>query len=262
MRSTAARNSTTALFLGCALGMCSGATTAEEVAGNKWQWSLAPYLWLISLDGEQKTHDDGSGIDIPIELDMGAAVSGLEFGMLGHLEARKSKWGWFVDAAYVALELEANLGPIAFEDIGFDGVEAEFAGVYSPGGPNGRYDFFVGLRYWDLAVEVPIAGDVIVTKDVSWTDFLAGARYTAPLGNEWHLALRGDLAGSSNGSDLTVNLHALLARDVFKTGAVLFGWRYLGTKFVEGNPDDVNDASYHELEITMSGPVLSYQFNW
>lgn len=244
------------------LVLASAAAVAQEKPADEWHWSLAPYLWVISLDGQNQTHDSGNDIDRPISLDLDAAISGLEFGLLGHLEARKSNWGWFVDFAYVELEIESNIGPLVLDDIGFDGLETEVAAIYRPGGPKGTFDVFAGLRYWDLSLEVPITASLSYTEDVSWTDLMAGARYTPRLSEKWGLSLRADVAGSSDGSDLTLNLEALAGWNVFKNGVFIFGWRYMDVKFAEGNADDVNDESYHELDITFSGPIVSYQFNW
>lgn len=240
-----------------------GAAANEEVrADDDWHFSVAPYLWVISLDGEQRTHDSGNEIDRPISLDMGAAVSGFEFGILGHMEARKSTWGWFVDFAYVALDIEASIGPLVIDDIGFDGVETELAAVYRPAGINGPFDVFAGLRYWDLSAEVPLIGSVSYTEDVSWTDFMAGARYITGLSENWRMSLRGDLAGASEGSELTLNLAALAALRLSKHGEFVFGWRYMDVKFVEGDADNVNDESYYELDVYFSGPIISYMLSW
>lgn len=240
----------------------SAAANSEPQSDHEWHFSVAPYLWSISLDGEQQTHNAGSDIDRPINLDMGAAISGFEFGLLGHLEARKSKWGWFVDFAYVALELEANLGPVIVDEVGFDGVETELAAVYRPDGVNGKFDVFAGVRYWDLSAEIPRFGNVSYTEQVSWTDFMVGARYTTDLSPKWRISLRGDLAGANSGSDLTVNLSAVAGFRVSEHGEFVLGWRYMDVKFVQGNPDDVNDESYYDLDVIFTGPLISYNFSW
>lgn len=250
------------ILLASGLLVAASAVRAAETSADEWHWSLAPYLWLISIDGEQYTHDAGADIDRPIDLDMGTAISGFEFGLLGHFEGRKANWGWFVDFAYVELNLESHIGPLVVDDIGFDGLETELAAVYRPGGPSGEFDVIGGLRYWDLSAEVPITQDLRYTQDVSWTDFMLGARYTPRLSDAWGLSLRGDLAGASEGSDLTINLHALAGVDVTKNGTFVFGWRYVDVKFEEGEADDVNHDSYYELHVTFNGPVVAYQFSW
>lgn len=66
---------------------------------NTWEYSIAPYLWLSSINGKSGVNGIVSDVDAPISdiLDV------LDFAGYLAFEAQKGDWGYYADLQYIKL---------------------------------------------------------------------------------------------------------------------------------------------------------------
>lgn len=226
---------------------------AQSADNEGWKWIVAPYAWAVSFDSDLKrreppaggSRDDGSFDNVLDKLD-GA------FQM--HVEGQTDHWGVFADFTYLGLADEKTYRRFRTES-DLDARLIEMAGVWSPDDERYRgLDVFAGLRYIDVDMTVnfhptnPLFERTRFDGSKSFSDFMAGARYTLALSDRWGLTLRGDASfGDTEG---TWNVSAVTNLKM-KHGAWMFGYRYLSVKLQTG---DTN------TKLTMSGPMVGYGF--
>ena len=116
-------------------------------------------------------------------------------------------------------------------------------------------EVFGGLRYVDQDVGLvidpePPGPPVLQTGvDKSYYDLLVGARYAAPINDQWRLVFSGDLSGGD-----TEGTWSLAAYGVYRTGPHRF---YAGYRHLEM---DFEGAAGETFTETFSGPAIAYGF--
>ena len=135
----------------------------------------------------------------------------------------------------------------------------DLALVWSPGPERMTgFEVFGGLRYIDMDFELvidpipPSPPESRTSLDSSFTDFLVGARYIAPLTEQWRLTFTGDVSGGD--SEGTWSLGAFAG---YRTGTHHFiaGYRHFEMEFEGGGGDRV-------VTQTFSGPLVAYGFSF
>ena len=82
---------------------------AEDPNTDGWQFKAAPYIWAVSLDGDMTVKGNTVAVDVNI-IDI-IKESGSIFALEGYFEARKGRWGGFIDGTYADLSMGGNVGP-------------------------------------------------------------------------------------------------------------------------------------------------------
>jgi hypothetical protein len=224
-------------------------------AGERWQWSIAPYLWASDI-GEDLTLKgrDVGGSDTEFK----DIVDKLDSSLQLHFEGIEDRWGLFADLVYIDLSDSTSLGGgLLPAEIGIEESVLETGAIYRPGGRPGRLDVLFGLRVLsideDYRLDLGRPGVFTTRIDERYVDALAAARYNIPLGDRWSISLRGDLSGGGT--------------DYMWTGQALASWRfgarrgsgiYLGYRYRETS----YSKSGLEVEKTFSGPALGIQFGF
>lgn len=215
----------------------SGAAFAAS--GDRWDWSLAPYLWASSVSSDVSV----AGQPVQSEVKFSDLIDKLDYGVLMHAEGQGDEFGMFADLVYMKVSDQTN-GDVLSADAALTSTLFELALVWSPGEKrNVGFEGFAGLRYMENKVDVTfeLAGPSVPSErrivDPSATDFLIGARYTAELSERWSLTLRGD--GSFGESDGSYGASAMLQYPT-AGGAWAFGYRHL-------------DYSSEALDQTLTG---------
>ena len=140
------------------------AYAAEEGDSDKWQFSVMPYLWLPSINGDLRfSIPQGSGGSPGVEIGPNDYLASLNFVLMLKGEVRKSKWAAFTDLIYLDLS-------------------GEDSSVKTISGPGGRVerpfnaDTKIGLKglVWQLAGSYTAIGSKSTTLEI-----LGGARYFA-----------------------------------------------------------------------------------
>lgn len=179
---------------------------------DEWQFSVAPYLWAVSLDGEQTVKGNTSDIDASF-IDI-IEESDSIFALQAHFELNNGTWGVFFDPTFMTLTLGGNVGPIDV-DVDIDYWLVEFGAVYKvaswprEGGAEVGLELLAGGRYTSLDVDIDLTATRFATSvggNQNWIDPFVGARTLIPLTDGVDLLLRGDVGGFGVGSDFTYNL--------------------------------------------------------
>lgn len=228
------------------------ATPLTAAADDGWDWQLAPYLWLPTVDVDFYR-------DLPAfgnEDRFPNIVSEVDGALMLHAEGQGDRFGLFGDLTYFSVA-ENRTRPAFATDSGIDATIVEVAGVWNV--EPERYkglELFGGLRYFDVDFDASIIPTNVALAPVgfeieeSFADFLLGARYHATLSERWGMTLRGD--GSWGDSDGSVGASLMFSYSMTR-GAWLFGYRYLQAEL---------PTRGQSVEVDLAGPVAAYAFRF
>ena len=230
-----------------ALPFTSGAVRAES---TDLDWLAIAYVWAAEIGVDSQ--------DTSVAVDFSDVIDKLEMGFQGHMETQADTVGGFVDVSIM------NVGDNSSRELvelnsDLDMTAMDLALVWSPGPERMTgFEVFGGLRYIDMDFELvvdpipPSPPESRTGLDSSFTDFLVGARYIAPLTEQWRLTFTGDVSGGD--SEGTWSLGAFAG---YRTGAHHFiaGYRHFEMEFKGGGGDRV-------VTQTFSGPLVAYGFSF
>ena len=91
------------------------------------------------------------------------------------------------------------------------------------------------------------------SKTETWIDPMVGARFQAPLGQNWSLKTYGDVGGFGVGSHFTWQLLGEVQYDLSSRWSLSAGWRHLKIDY---------DHNGFVFDAAMDGPILGavYRF--
>jgi hypothetical protein len=234
-------------------------------------WTIAPYLWGSGVGLDVTINDDPViGTDVPLS----DLIDKLDGVFMGHFEGRGERFGVFVDTIYLSLA-DSNViaigpgGPILGDlttDMSLTLKLYELGGAYrigddSPGST--AFDILLGARLVDVAQNLdlilpgPGATPVNLSIATSETDVFFGGRFVGKFTDKWHYKARADIGGG--GTDGTFNILGAVGYTFGQTGlfSLDLGYRYMTIKL----KNDQN-GTRTETDITMSGPLLGFIFNF
>ncbi len=230
-----------------------------------WEFKAAPYIWAVSLDGDMTVKGNTVAVDVNI-IDI-IKESDSIFALEGYFEARKGRWGGFIDGTYADLSMGGNVGPLS-ADVDFTYWLVDFAAFYQVGtwslggasdgsGQDLSLEVLAGGRYTAMDVELDISTpgpSTVVDKRQEWVDPIVGGRVFLDLRDDLSLVFRGDIGGFGVGSDLSWNVAGLLFYDFDLYGrdaSVIAGYRALYQDFEDGS-----GANKFAYDVTTQGPIL------
>jgi len=85
-----------------------GGSLAGTGSEPKWEFSIAPYLWASSLEGEVTA----GGVTTDIDMPFSDVLSALDIGLMGVVEARRGRFIILVDGFWAALSDEVETRPV------------------------------------------------------------------------------------------------------------------------------------------------------
>jgi hypothetical protein len=100
-----------AIPLGWFLTLPASPALADD-SDQGWEFSFAPYLWALLLDGEAGAGGTTTDVDVPFD----TILKDLNFGLMGQFTARRGRWLGIFDGLYAELEDHETLDP---KPIGF-----------------------------------------------------------------------------------------------------------------------------------------------
>jgi len=236
----------TALAHGCALALALAAGSARADSSDM-EWLGIVYLWAADIEVDAR--------DRNADISFSDTVENLEMGFQGHVEAQAEDFGGFVDVVFMGVgSNDVRQGIRANVDV--DLTAMDLALVWSPSAePMTGIEVFGGLRYVDqdfgLVIDPEPPGPPVLQTgvDKSYYDLLVGARYAAPINENWRLVFSGDLSGGD-----TEGTWSLAAYGVYRTGPHRF---YAGYRHLEM---DFDGAAGETVTETFSGPTIAYGF--
>lgn len=236
-----------------------GSTSAMD---DRWHFTVAPYMWFSGIKGNVSIANLPA---VPVDAPFSDVWDSFDFGLEGHFEARRNRFGLGSD--FIWSDLGVKVAPNAtLADFTVDVRQliTEGFGFYrvASGGRTdnpAHLDLLMGLRYTGtrsrLQAErggVEYDGEF---QELSWVDAMAGLKFRAPLGSRMALLGRADVAGF--GSKVTWNLEgdlAFRASEHWSTGA---GWRYMDIDYDEGE-----GVERRQFNLAYNGPRLWFAYSW
>jgi len=261
---------TIALFFSLLLtpvGHCQSHSNAAPVL-DKWEFFVAPYFWMAGLDGKTTV----KGVESNVNFSFSDVWENLDIGAQVHLEARKDKWGMFLDATYLKLSNDSSgvspaYGPVDI-DVKMEEWIVEGGGFYRlltrPIDADRKVyvDALGGLRYISLygklSAFVPLVGlDTSPSGTKDWLDPFIGLRFVADITKNLSIAVRGDIGGFGVGSKFTYNASAIFGYSFSPMISGWLGYRILGIDYEDGHGTDK-----FKYDVTMQGPIMGIGFRF
>ncbi|MBP7370675.1 MAG: hypothetical protein KA902_04475 [Arenimonas sp.] len=248
------------LMLAASLLATAGTASAAD-------WIVAPYVWVPNISADVTNLDlavgenpaNGNGNTNIMDL--------LVWGFMIHTEAQGENWGMLNEITYADLS-QSNKRQFDFGDgtQQFNSTAenqdwiVDLAVVWAPGDKAFvGFEPYAGIRYLDVQMGLDlklsngnVTGNKSFNGDDSFTDFLAGAKYTVPLSEKWALNFRGDYSFGDTDGTWLLAANAIYAT---KTGAWAFGYRYMGIDLPIGNTKS-------NLDLSLYGPQVGYGFKF
>lgn len=225
-------------------------------AADKWDFVIAPYLLLPYITGDSSVGAiEGAEIDISSE----DIFDSLQLGGMIQAEAHHES-GYGFSLAYNFMDLSSTTtgagGLITTETDIFQGIFEGYA-MYRIKTIEDPLEFYGGVRWWDMDVDVNINGTRQGESGEDWIDPVIGIRWMPQIAENWSLIIKGDIGGFGVGSDFTWNLQGGVAWDVTDYLTLVFEYRALSVDYstgTEGTPDRfVYDTITH-------GPMFGLAF--
>jgi hypothetical protein len=232
-------------------------TAAASVghAGDRWQWSLTPYIWASDISEDLILSDEivGGG-----DTEFKDLVELVDTSLQLHFEGVGDRWGLFADLTYIDLS-DSETGELAILRFDVEITEAllEAGAIYRPGGRSGKLDLLFGVRYLSVdekyRLQLGELDPFETAVDEGYLDALIGARYNIPLSERWVISLRGDL--SLGGTDYTWTAHGLVGWrfGAKRNSAVFLGYQYRDMEY---------SKVAFEVEKTLSGPGIGVKIGF
>lgn len=230
-------------------------TSASE---EDWHFVIAPYGWLISLDGNA-TVDGTTSI---IDEDFDDLFKNINFVAEGRFEAWRGSWGAIADVTYVELETDESMGPVDIESntdvllLVAGGMKRVVDQEVNEDGAGGvKVDAILGLTYTSLDVTLDVDPGPKVKQDEDWVDPILGLRSRFNITEKWGAHLELLIGGFDlfDGSDFVSMATALIGRETVRGQILYFGWRNLDIEYENGD---------FGMDVTFNGPIVGYEFHF
>lgn len=233
----------------------SAGVLRDDKSDSDWEILLTPYLWGTSLDG---TSAIGMLPPLPIDASFGDILDNLNMALSLHTEFHRGKWAFVIDPMYVSLEINLTTPvPDVSPKIEVDMLLVEAWTAYKI---NPNWELLGGIRWQDQDIAIsspglpdpPFPGTGFGVED-DWLDWFAGARFTSPIGQNWIMAVRGDVVFAGD-SDTSYNVVIFFNRRFGKNKALNLGYRYF--------EDDYDNSPTYAWDMKQEGPVIGYTWSF
>lgn len=251
-------------FLTSALAARSA--VAEELVSDKWQFAVTPYLWALSLSGDVTV----KGFQSEADMSFRDIWDNLNFAAMVEIEARKNRWGVFVNPMFSQLETSTGRA-----DLTVDMNIIGFGGFYRLGpwplrtgaGSSGLVlvtDIYAGGRYTFLKsdIKLDLPNNPRFNDSKNWVDPIVGVRTLWLLAPRWTLFVAGDIGGGGgSSSDFQWMVTGLVGYSFPLLGddhaTVFGGYRALGQDYADGS-----GTSRFEWDETLHGPLIGLAYHF
>jgi hypothetical protein len=224
--------------------------------GDRWTVSVAPYLWIASMDGHASVGDIKADVDVPFS-DILKDLSG---GLMLAADVERGRFGIGVNGLFARVSSDTDVGDVEIDTTSDTGqlailpyyrlVEWQY-GTSSSGRPLRLVVApEAGFRFTYLRTELEVRGGRTVDSSESWVDPLIGSRIGLELADDWALIGEANLGGFGVGADFTWNAQAYVGYRFSLFGrptTLLVGYRALYQDYHHNN---------FEWDVTMHGPVI------
>ena len=282
-----------------ALSTDLGPTYAEPVT-NKWEFSLTPYGWAPSMNGDITAR--GHTVDVNESFIDIVEQSDSLLAWMTYFEARKGRFAFFTDFVWAdigfpghfnitkdplgrfdraTLNVKGNAQLDYEETIIQSGIAYEVARWQSAPESFTALDLMGSARYWNqdvdlslrltgtLTVDLPALGlklqrsrSVAVARsgDLEWVDPVVGARISHQIAPGRQLTLLGDVGGFGAGSEFSWQAVATYGFDVNCLGTPLN--LVIGYRALAVDFSENGRFGQNAFDVVQHGPLMGLTFKW
>ncbi len=235
------------------------AVAPADLANDDWEVTLAPYFMLAHVDG-----DAGAGLvgTQPINLDPDDIFANFEAGIMGRVDVRKGRWGATVESAFLKLGADLATRTNGVLDAEFEQLMVEGLLFHRLGSQHSWIDLCGGVRYWDMDLDLDLAGPLFsgsLRRGDDWLDPFVGVRVVHYLSERWFLPARADIGGFGVGSDFSWNLQAGVGYAFSDHVAIVTQYKALA---VDYSNDEASTTGFFEYDAIQHGALLGLVFRF
>jgi len=220
-----------------------------------WQFEFTPFLWATYFRYDGSLGPFGATGDI----DFTELTSPPNLGFSGRIEARRRRFGAFLEAGYIlaSAEYRAHFSPIsALEvkvDVDMEMVRVTLGGLYRLGDPGLTLDLMAGVRYTYIETDTSVdyLFDSSFTKE--FFDPMIAARLRWDFAQEWRLAVRTNAVGLGVDTEYTWGLQGTIGYRVSEHAILEFGYRYQNLS---------QEVGLLNLDLEIHGPIMGITFSF
>ena len=230
--------------------------TGTPASSDRWNITVAPYLWAAAMDGHAAVAGIKSDVDVPVQ----DVLKDLSFGAMLAVDVEKGRFGIGFNGLFARVSPDSKVGDIKIDVTSDSGqlailpfyrlLEWQY-GTSSSGAPLRLVVApEAGFRFTYMRTEIDVHPGRTVDGNESWVDPLIGSRIGLDLTDRFALIGEGNLGGFEVGSDFTWNAQAYLGYEFSLFGrptTLLVGYRALYQDYHHNN---------FEWDVTMHGPVI------
>ena len=235
--------------------------TPSASAQNGWDFDLAIYGWLPTIEGKLAYEIPELGDSI--EVDPGTLLDNLQFTAMIGFAANRGRWSILGDVIYLKEAasreelLDIGAGVNLRADFEMKAWLLGFGGAYEVASSSrSSLGVLVGARYFSpdsnlrLRADGPLETDVSLGSSASLWNGVAGVRGWLGLSDHWFVPYHLDLG--TGDSDFTWQGYAGIGHQ-WRWGSLVLGYRYLD--FDQGDGSEVRG-------LTMAGAELGVSFRF
>jgi hypothetical protein len=276
-----------------------GATFAEP-ATDRWEFSLTPYGWATSMNGDITAR--GRTVDVNESFIDIVEKSDSLLAWMSYFEARNGRLAFFTDLVWADIGFPGHFditkdplgrfgratlnvkGKVQLdyeETIIQSGLAYEVVRWQSAPGSFTALDLMGSARYWnqDVDVSLRLTGTLTVdlrelglqlqrsrrvaiarSGDLEWVDPVVGARIRHQIAPGKELRLLGDVGGFGAGSEFSWQAVATYGFDVNCLGTPLH--TVIGYRALAVDYSEDGRFGKNALDVVQHGPVMGVTFNW
>lgn len=231
---------------------------AEE-DDDDWRFSITPYVFLLSLQGNVDAVPALPPVDV--DLDFDTLSNELEGALMLQGEARKGRWGVLANVDYFSISgtrglLVGGVIPLSGE-VDVSSLNGTISGLYRVY-DNGRLelDAVAGARYSsvdiDLDANVGQFG-VVAGSDQEWWDPIIGLRGRYNFGERTGLTLYGDIGGFGVSSESVWQVYGGVTYQLNDWMTAALGYRWYAVDYEDGD---------YALDVEFAGPLIGARFDF
>jgi hypothetical protein len=225
----------------------SFASSDADLTDSKWHFYASGYIWIPGIHGTVGVR----GFESSVHLSAGDIFSNFSGGLLGVFTPTYNRSSAPVDFMWMRLKPTKDI-PFApnysvQSTLNFSVITPKVSYLIVKK-PKLKIYGTMGPRIWHLGATLSLAPPIFgytPSKGSTWTDFVAGGRFSTPLGSKASVEVLGDAGGG--GATLDYQLASFLNYQIKRKITVQGGWRYLTVHY--GNNGNILNSSIQGILI-------------
>lgn len=244
------------LVLLCSGGLIYGQTLPDPQF-DEWEFTIAPYLFMASIQGDAAIAVDGRS---EVDLKFGDILKKLQFAFMMRGEVYKGNWGVMADYVYMELGDDIDSSEVVVTDVELKQRIFEFLVSRRIDQNWGWVDVYGGIRSWSFRTNLNLDGLNVtrVSFNQNWVDPVIGGRAVLEFSDRISAVFRGDIGGFGVGSDFSFNIQLGVGYHFTDWFAAMLQYKYLYVDY--NNDEEAPDLFIYDAGT--NGPLLGFIFQF